>query len=102
MIPFVVRSEFLMSIVKALEEQRANFNRSTPVQVILKPGGYVGSIYVRIDLGNRTEFSAEWERDDPTRFPVRIRAAATALRDAGLAGRFHITHQDGALSISPA
>jgi hypothetical protein len=63
-----------------------------------KPGGYNGNVLV--DIADGDEFETDWSRPDPTRFPARIRAAATALRDIGFVGKFRVTHQDGSLTIS--
>jgi hypothetical protein len=62
-------------------------------------GGYDGEIQVKIQAPDELEFEAALELRDWTRFPARIRAAATALRDRGLLGRFRIGHQDGQLTI---
>ena len=101
LVPFVMRSEFLLPIAEALKTQHAKLKRTIPMHVKLKSGGYNAAVYVQIDLSNRSAFRAEWE-GELTRFPVRVRAAATALRDAGVAGRFQVIHEDGALVISPA
>jgi len=74
-----------------------------PVTVDLRiSGGYGGCIRVKIDRSHLREFEANWENEDWTRFPARIRAAATALRDTGHFGTFDISHEDGALLISEA
>jgi len=67
-----------------------------------KGGGYDGEVYVTIESTVEKEFEAEVSLNDWTRFPARIRAAATALRDAGCYGRFRITHSDGILTIKLA
>jgi hypothetical protein len=66
-------------------------------------GGYHGRVLLRITDGS--EFDTDWESTDGidwSRFPARIRAAATALRDSGQRGSFLITHADGDLTIKPA
>ena len=65
-------------------------------------GGYSGSIRVKIEKSQTLEFPADWESKDWTRFPARIRAAATALRDTSHFGTFDISHQDGTLRIPEA
>ncbi|HOX02132.1 MAG TPA: hypothetical protein P5555_07225, partial [Candidatus Paceibacterota bacterium] len=65
-------------------------------------GGYSGFIRVKIEERQAREFEGDWESKDWTRFPARIRAAATALRDTGHFGTFDISHQDGKLRISEA
>ena len=71
------------------------------VQISLSPtGGYKGSIQVRIGPRAEAEFEAVVELPDPSRFPARIRAACTELRDQGYTGPFRITHDDGMVTIS--
>jgi hypothetical protein len=72
-----------------------------PVLVTLgKPGGYNGEREVAITTAHEPEFESDFEADDWTRFPARIRAAATALRDAGFTSSFLISHKDGELRIA--
>lgn len=63
-------------------------------------GGYSGSLVATLHDANETEFVTDMELSDWTRFPARIRAAATALRDAGRFGTFFMTHGDGDLRIA--
>ena len=99
-IPYVIRSQFLRPIVERLRSSAASLDAGDSVEVDLKPGGYVGTYTVMIKPQVRNEFGTNFNASDPTRFPVRIRAAATALRDLGIEGRFRISHRDGALRIS--
>jgi hypothetical protein len=70
------------------------------VQILLHPtGGYKGSIDVVISDLKEQEFNADLELADWTRFPARIRAAATELRDQGYSGVFKISHDEGRLQI---
>jgi hypothetical protein len=70
------------------------------VEVGLKPGGYVGDYTVTIKPQVRNEFGTNSNPSDPTGLPVRIRAAATALRDLGVEERFRISYRDRALRIT--
>ena len=73
---------------------------SGSVRIPLTPaGGYKGNVQVEIGSRNEDEFEADLELTDTTRFPARIRAAATELRDQGLKGTFRISHDDGVLEI---
>jgi len=63
-------------------------------------GGYKGAIDVTIGPRAENEFEAAVELSDSSRFPARIRAACTELRDQGCTGPFRITHDDGILTIS--
>lgn len=66
-----------------------------------KKGGYAASATVRIANVTEKEFDTDRELRDLTRFPARVRAAVTALRDGGCAGSFKISHEDGTLTIVP-
>lgn len=97
-IPFVIRSQFLAACQEAIVGQPPRAVGES-VSVRLPQGGYQGQVEVTIRPEPEAGFDNDWEGTDPTRFPVRIRAAATALRDARCFGRFRISHQDGNLTI---
>ncbi|MGC9394150.1 MAG: hypothetical protein ACP5J4_04790, partial [Anaerolineae bacterium] len=61
--------------------------------------GYNGKIRVLIEKEFSSNFWADWEYPDPTRFPVRIRAAALALFQQGCFGEYIISHETGTLTI---
>jgi hypothetical protein len=95
----VSRSGFLESIEEQVR-QACQRGGGWPFQVRLGQGGYPGKVEVVIQPGNADDFEVDWHHGDPTRFPQRIRAAATWLRDHGHFGAFHISHADGALTIA--
>ena len=64
------------------------------------PRGYRGKAEVTIGEQDENEFEANVEIRDRTRFPARIRAAATALRDEGCKGQFRIYHDNGKVQIT--
>lgn len=99
LIPFVTRSRFLPAIDAELKAAGACLEPGRSVTVRLEGGGYRGTVEVEISAGPSSEFEAGVEIADVTRFPVRIRAAATALREHHCWGRYEITHQDGTLTI---
>lgn len=71
------------------------------VKISLSPtGGYKGAINVTIGNRKEAEFEAAVELSDSSRFPARIRAACTELRDQECTGPSRITHDDGILTIS--
>jgi len=93
------RSEFYPLIREALRNAAGKW----PLEINLNSkGGYAGSINVRITKATEQEFETDREFTDSTRFPARIRAACTALRDEGCFGSFTISHTDGDLTISLA
>ena len=97
-IPYATRSQFLDVCEIAIRRHRAELDAGGVVHVDLKKGGYDGLIIVTIHLKNRT-FGTDWKNKDPTRFPARIKAAATALLNCGCKGRFEVAHSDGSLAI---
>ena len=100
-IQFVERSSFLPTIADALDDGPGYPRVGEPIQVSLRKGGYAGRGEIEIMANHKEYFLADWRGTDSTRFPVRIRAAATALRDRKCFGRFAISHEDGLLVIDP-
>lgn len=100
-IAYVTRSAFLAACEAAIRNSRERLDAGDSVEVVFEDGGYSGRIPVEICDDNST-FGADWESTDVTRFPARIRAAATALHNCGLRGRYVIEHQGGRLTIRPA
>lgn len=98
---YAVRSSFVEPTTRALLAHGRCVTFDEYVTVELSEEGYQGSVLVEItELAD--EFLSDWEGKDPTRFPMRIRAAATALRDLGCYGRFRISHTAGHLEIRRA
>lgn len=92
----VDRSKFYPLVRDAIR----NAGGQWPIVVALgKGGGYEGSVKVILGAATEAEFEAQVELNDWTRFPARIRAACTALRDGGQLGSFEIAHHDGILTI---
>jgi hypothetical protein len=97
-VPYVSNSRFLPIIAAALDDQM-NGACAGALIVDLGRGGYTGTVTVDLDPDDLRTFSSNWKGVDVTRFPVRIRAAATALRDRHVFGKFVIVHSDGELRI---
>jgi hypothetical protein len=95
----VVRSRFLESCEQAIISGLEKLEAGLPASVKLERGGYPGQIQVTIHDPKAGSFKTDWQGSDPTRFPARIRAAATALMNCGLTGCFLISHDDGVLTI---
>jgi hypothetical protein len=99
-IPFLIQQGKFRPVIRtAIEHTAGRFPVTVQFQI---GGGYGGSIRVKIEKSQSLEFQADWESQDWTRFPARIRAAATAPRDTGHFGTFDISHQDGTVLISEA
>lgn len=101
-IPYVIRSGFLPTIEEALNRLHNLINTGCAVQIDLEPGGYNGDTIVVISTADAFTFETSWRGQDPTRFPQRIRTAATALHRCGFEGTFHIVHENGVLVICAA
>jgi len=93
------RSSFLADCAAGIAAERGTLNAGGVALIFLKKGGYSRSMNISLTPDDQAAFEATYQSKDPSRFPVRIRAAATAIRDAGLYGHFHITHKDGELRI---
>lgn len=91
------RSEFYPLAYNALRARDVVFPLTVPLGT---PGGYCGRVSITIRAATEAEFEADLDLEDWTRFPARIRAAATALRDAGRFGTFFVEHEDGILKIA--
>src|SRR5262245_22640889 len=91
-------SRFVPAIADAIDARGGEVDGKWHINLV--DGGYHGRVIVDIDSRDREEFWCDWEGADATRFPARIRAAATALRDCRRFGRFLIEHADGLLSIA--
>lgn len=96
-IEYMQRSSFYDSIERAVN--RSDGLRK-PVVVQLDPGGYERVAHVTIVSHDHEYFRAYW-KGVPKRFSVRLRAAATVLRDHGLFGEFWLCHLDRRLLILP-
>lgn len=98
-IPYATRSKFLDVCEATIRSGRANLDAGSSLQIDVGEGGYVGRTLVQIRPIDPVNFGTDWERDDPTRFPARIKAAATALQRCNCAGSFEISHSDGRIEI---
>jgi len=98
-IPFATRSSYTGPCENAIRFQADDLSRGLPVNVSLEPGGYAGKVEVNIIDNEPVSFGTDWVGTDPTRFPTRIKAAATALYRCSCFGEYVISHNDGRLTI---
>jgi hypothetical protein len=84
--------------VTEAEEDLANGKEIT-ITINRQDAGYTGEIIVAICEGNDTHFDTNWSCQDVTRFPARIRNAATVLHDEGLYDMFRISHCNSTIRI---
>ena len=99
-ITYAARSRFFQPIEDVVIEERDALMMGQPIQVVLEPGGYHGHMQITIDAGDTSGFETTWAHNDPSRFPARIRAAATVLFQRACNGVFFIAHENGVMSIS--
>jgi hypothetical protein len=98
-IAYVTRSAFLATCENAIHAERTRLEAGEAVEVPLEGGGYAGRVEVEIRDADTTTFGTDWQGTDVTRFPARIRAAATALFNRQCFGRYVIEHRDGQVTI---
>lgn len=101
-IPYLLNvqsSEFYTKIRNFLESQLPLTPRKLLECDLQTKGGYELSVEATIKDGET--FSSNRLYADVTRFPARIRAAATVLRDTGNFGHYSIKHREGLLTIAP-
>ena len=102
-IPYNTKSGgYRATIAAYLRDNEATPEDGSTVSIDLgKSGGYTGTIPVMIPVEETSAFEADWVNEDMTRFPARIKAAATALKDLGHSGTFRIeASDDGIVRIS--
>ncbi len=102
-IPYASRSKFTAPCYAGITAQQEALNAGQVIQIALaaEKEGYPGQVQVSIAAG-KTEFATDWSARDPTRFPARLKAVATVLRNCGCWGSFNITHAEGVVSIRKA
>jgi hypothetical protein len=101
-IAFVNRSRFLDDCERTIRDGQDQLEGGGLLEIAFDDGGYPGRVAVTIREGDSGYFNSDWEGSDPTRFPARIKAAATALFNCECRGSYEIVHEDGALTIRRA
>jgi hypothetical protein len=99
-IKYALRSKFIANCEETINAKLNDLQKGLPIRVDFETGGYDGEITVTIERNNSKEFNTNWENNDPTRFPARIKAAATALFNCHCFGRYKIKHENGVLIIN--
>ena len=97
----VKKSKFLnpCEIAISLQSSQLKSGKWIPINLATQPPGYIGDLLVKIDSTDYEKFWTDVYYKDPTRFPARIKAAATALRNLHHFGIFKIIHKKGQLTI---
>lgn len=96
------RSSFLKPCVDAIRENADRLLEGATVRVELSPRGYAGCVNVTVRAEDSMQFETDWDYSDPSRFPARLKAAATALHECSCYGQFRLSHNDGLLEITTA
>jgi hypothetical protein len=92
-------SKFLTPCETAIRKELAALDAGTPIRLRFPSGGYNGTVVVSIDRYDDGQFSAKWSSSDPSRFPARLKAAATALYNCACFGDFELSHRANTLEI---
>ncbi len=98
-IAYVSQSRFFQPIEDVVAEERHALMTGKVIRVQLESRGYNGRICITIRADDSSGFDTDWSNSDPTRFPARIRAAATTLFQHACNGVFIISHEDGEMTI---
>ena len=82
-------------------ERKREINEGVKLRVNLgKTGGYPAeNLEITISQHDQNFFETDWEYKDWTRFPARIRALATSLKDQDLWGKYLTSHIDGEIEL---
>ena len=102
LIPYNVESGGFREIIShKLKENSVIFSDFGKIEIDLEadPAGYTGEVRVTIHPDLNEGFGSDWVSDDLTRFPARIKAAASALKDNGYKDDWMINHEDGIIKI---
>ena len=97
-IPYHVKKSDLVDFIK---NNLLDFKNLNVIELKdLDNDGYSGDFEVEIGTDNNNFNVSGYNYRDITRFPARIRAAATALKLSNLLGCFRISHNNGILKIN--
>jgi len=102
LIPHLVKQgSFRPKLSRWVSQVKEQIEEGLKVQMDLqKAGGYPGvNIKITIMQDNIKYFDTDWEYEDWTRFPARIRALATALQDNWMWGTYLVSHDNGLVEL---
>jgi len=87
-------SEFLAPCLEAIAPQRSSLEAGKAITVMLQKGGYSASTILTVDAIAADDFESDWEGNDVSRFPARIKSLA--LKQAfGLLGMYRSDARSG-------
>jgi hypothetical protein len=94
------RSKFLAPCVDAISQQRDALLAGKIIRVDLRDAaGWELAVKATISDKDKLSFGTDWKNKDPSFFPARLKAAATALRNCGLNGNFIVEHNNSTVTI---
>jgi len=93
------RSKFLEDCVEAITKNKNALFQGIPISITFSSGGYNGEIKITIEKTDSISFQTDWVSSDPSRFPARIRAVASALFRQNCFGDYLISHYSGTITI---
>ena len=97
-IPYHVKNSDLVNFIK---NNLLDFKNLNVIKLKdLETDGYSGEFEIDVSTDNNNFNVSDYNNNDTTRFPARIRAAATALRSLNILGKFRISHNSGVLKIN--
>jgi len=98
---YAPRSKFLVPCETAIRGSLGDLASKRTICIRLQEprSGYAGCVQVTVSRNDPTRFATDWT-SDPSRFPARIKAAATALQRCRCFGVYRISHNDGTIEIT--
>ena len=95
---FPIRSRFKAPCTKVIRTHRDGFLVGKTIQIHLSRQGFNRRIIATIDKAEPTHFRTEIKYEE-TWLSARLRAAALALYQEGLFGKFELAHEEGLHTI---
>ena len=86
-------------LVQTISDKLVDFNGEAEIILNNDNEGYSGEYEIDISTDNKFFDVTNYVNADITRFPARIRGAATSLRNLNILGHFKIAHKSGTLNI---
>jgi len=93
------RSKFLQDCEGAIVKNKNVLFQGGKISINFSAKGYNEEIKITIEKTDHVSFQTDWVSSDPSRFPVRIKAAAYALFRKGCFGDYLIYHYSGTITI---
>lgn len=93
------RSKFLEDCVEAIAKNKNALFQGAQISITFSAKGYNGKIKITIEKTDSISFQTDWVSSYPSRFPARIKAAASALFRQNCFGDYLISHYSGTIKI---